>query len=439
MRWLHLVKLAITALLVTTSSCTRQTTATNSNIPQPLFSSNDPRGVYAADPNDSWNRIFRLLFTRTYKVRMSSDFPEGAPFVAFKHAMALPSLNISRATFERTEIGDRAIDPLYPSFFTGAGYKQILTDSAFAEFKQALTDSLNEPKTRPPLARALMQSDLGAAFDSIFFFYPKEATAGYLPEREQQLLRLLRQLIKKLALTSEEIASLRSNYADAATTKNLPDVFSSRAGWFEIELLSRRLHDNSAGFRRAARVFIKPRKTPSDPAAFVESLKYHEHLEDVEAVGLVVQNLLLNNREQIVPSPIISEAQFRFFKDNKGAKPVDAFVKQYELSRRLLLTETGSGGFVELNEKSAAYLTQSGNDYSFMSPIREADAPVLVPLRTRCMQCHFKSLTTMMTYSIHYVPPVPTVKILNVAMNDRALYVATQKALREDYRSLLSP
>jgi hypothetical protein len=368
---------------------------------------------------------------------MSRDFPQGAPFVAFSGAMALPSLKISRSVFERTEIGDRAIDPLYPSFLTDVGYKQILTDPAFAEFKQAVTDALNESKSRPPLARALMQSDLWAAFDSIFRFYPKEVTAHHPHEREEQLLSLLRQLINKLALTSEEIASLRSNYADAVMTKNLPDLFSSRAGWIEIELLSRRAHDESADFRRAARVFIKPRKTPADPAAFVESLKHHDHLEDIEAVGLVMQNLLVNNRQQIVPSPIISEVQFRFFKDNNGSKPMDADLKQYELSRRLLLTAPGSGGFVELDEKSPAYLTQAGNDYTFMSPIRDANAAVLVPLRTRCMQCHFKSLTTMMTYSIHYFAPVPTVKILDVAANERALYIATQKALREDYRSLV--
>jgi hypothetical protein len=349
-------------------------------------------------------------------------------------------LRISSSTLERTEIGDRAIDPLYPSFFTDHGYQKIITASAFAEFKQALTDALNESNPRSTLSRALMQSDLWAAYDAIVRFKLRGAKPSEVPNGNEQLLTLLRQLIKKLRLTSEEIASLRSNYADAVKKKDLPDLFSPRSEWIEIEFLPQRMHDDSADFRRAARVFIKPRKPPADRAVFVERLKNHEHLEDVEAVGLVVQNLLLNQEGQIVPSPLISDVQFRFFKDNNGQRPVDAEAKQFELSRHLLLTEPETGGFVEFNEKSPAYLTASGNDYTFMSrQLEGVDGPILVPMRTRCAQCHGQTLTTMMTYSIHDVPPLPTVRVLNQSDNERARYVAMQKAQQEDYKSLVGP
>ena len=435
---LCLLTLAIGALL--NFSCHRSIAVTVDNGAEPDFSSTDPRAVYAADLNDSWNRIFRSLFTRTDKIYVSSDFPEGAPFVFFAEAMAVPNLRISRSTLDRTEIGDRAIDPLYPSFFTDHGYEKIMTVSAFAEFKQALTDALNDPKPRSPIARALMQSDLWAAYDAVFRFRLRGAKRGEEPNGNEQLLTLLRQLIAKLRLTSEEIASLRSNYADAIKTKHLPDLFTSRSEWIEIEFLSERMHDDSADFRRAARVFIKPRKAPADKAAFVESLKHHEHLEGVEAVGLVVQNLLLNKQGQIVPSPLISDVQFRFFKDNNGQRPVDADAKQFELSRHLLLTDPATGGFIEFDEKSPAYIAAAGNDYTFMSPmIHGVDKPILVPMRRRCAQCHGHTLTTMMTYSIHDFPPVPTVKVLNAADNERARYVATQKAKREDYKWLIGP
>ena len=200
------------------------------------------------------------------------------------------------------------------------------------------------------------------------------------------------------------------------------------------------MHDDSADYRRAARVFVKPRKMLADKAAFVESLKNHEHLEEVEAVSLVVQNLLLNKQGQIVPSPLISDVQFRFFKDNHGARPVDAEAKQFELSRHLLLTAPQTGGFLEFDEKSPAYLTASGNDYTFMSRLLHGtDTPILVPLRKRCAQCHGQKLTAMMTYSVHDVPPVPTVRVLSASDNERARYVATQKAQQEDYKSLVGP
>lgn len=432
--------LTLAIALLSNLSCHKSSAFTVSTGVEPAFSSADARAVYAADLNDSWNRIFRSLFTRTDKVYVSSDFPEGAPFVLFTEAMAVPNLRISRSTLERTEIGDRAIDPLYPSFFTDRGYEKIMTAAAFGEFKQALTDALSESKQRPATARALMQSDLWAAYDAVFRFRLRGAKAGEVSNGNEQLLTLLRRLIKKLALTSEEIASLRSNYTDAVKNNNLPDLFSSGSEWIEIEFLSERMHDRSAGFRRAARVFIKPRKPEADRSTFVESLKHHEHLQDVEAVGLVVQNLLLNNEGQIVPSPLISDVQFRFFKDNDGKRPVDAEAKQFELSRHLLLTEPESGGFVELSEKSPAYLAAAGNDYAFMSPLLHGvDSAVLVPMRKRCAQCHGQSLTTMMTYSIHDFPPVPTVKVLNANDNERARYVAAQKAAREDYKSLIGP
>jgi hypothetical protein len=434
--------LAGLAMFVTLGGCARQTSATKQSPsqPQPLFSSTDPRAVYAADLEDSWNRIFSLLFTRTAKVRMSNDFPEAAPFVPFTEAMATKNLKISKSTFERTEIGDRAIEPLYPSFFTDEGTRQVITTSTWAQLKDALQAALHESVSRPPVARALMQSDAWAAYDEFFHHSSRRGDQDPFVERRQALLELLRQFIKRLALSSDEIKALRNNYADAVATKHLPDLFAADSGWIEIELLSHRQHDDSAGFRRAARVFIKPRKAPANPAAFVESLKHHEHLEEVEAVALVVQNLLLNTEGQIVPSPVISDVQFRFFKDNNGARPTDAVLKQLELSRHLLLTAPQTGGFIEFDEKSPGYLTAAGNDYTFMSRLLEGiDTPILVPLRKRCAQCHGQSLTTMMTYSIHDIPPVPTVRVLKASDNERARYVATLKSQEESYKSLVGP
>ena len=64
----------------------------------------EPQAVYAADPNDAWNRIFFCLFTRTVRTRLSDEFPEGKPFDTFQR------MNVSRRSFERIESGDRAIE-----------------------------------------------------------------------------------------------------------------------------------------------------------------------------------------------------------------------------------------------------------------------------------------------------------------------------------------
>jgi hypothetical protein len=403
-------------------SCFQSDAASEQVAARPLFVSDNPQSIYAADPNDSWNRIFRALFTRTVKARVSDAFPEGAPFRAFHVRMGSFSIRLSKEKISRTELGDRAIEPLYPTFFTASGPSQVLSEPLFTELTAALREAIAETKTRSPIERALMQADVWAAYDIL---YPMRGS-----ERSTKLLGLLRQFVQKLALSSEEIKSLKSNYVLAAS---LPDLFSTESGWLEIKLLPDRHHDFAASYRRAARVFVKPRTPPADAGQFVESLKHNQHHDRVEAVALVVQNLLIDTSGRVVPSPLFSDVQFRFFKNDPKTGATSAEPQQFELSRRRLLTEPKSGGFVEF---AATYLSAAGNDYDFATPIGEADAPILVPLRSRCAQCHNSSLTTMMTYSIHDFPPVPTVRILRSSDQERAFHVARRKEELDDFKSL---
>lgn len=391
----------------------------------PMFVSDNPKSIYAADPNDSWNRIFRVLFTRTVKARVSDAFPEGAPFGPFQVRMGSFSIRLSKEKISRTEIGDRAIEPLYPTFFTAAGPLQVFSEPLFSELTTALREAIDETKTRAPIERALMQADVWAAYDILYSVRHAVST-----ERSTKLLGLLRQFLRKLALSSDEIKSLKSNYVAAA---RLPNLFSTENGWLEIELLPDRHHDFAVSYRRAARVFVKPRTLPADAGQFVESLKHNQHHDRVEAVALIVQNLLIDTSGRVVPSPLFSDVQFRFFKNDPNTGATSAEPQQFELSRRKLLTEPLSGGFVEF---AATYLSAAGNDYDFATPIEDAEAPILVPLRSRCTQCHNSSLTTIMTYSIHDFPPVPTVRILKSSAQERAFHVARRKEERDDFKSL---
>ena len=141
-------------------------------------------------------------------------------------------------------------------------------------------------------------------------------------------------------LTSDEIKSLKNNYLSAVSGNDLrvvsgsklPDLFAAESGWLEIELGLHRLHDDAARFRRAARVFVKPRTRPSDPARFVESLKFNQHTDQIEAVALVVQNLLINTSGRVVPAPLFTDVQFRFFKSDPKTGETSANAQQFELS-----------------------------------------------------------------------------------------------------------
>src|SRR5579862_3621172 len=144
-----------------------------------------PRAIYSSDPNDSWNRIFYYLFSRRIETRLSDQFAEGAPFVD----------GISTRLFERDEIGDRAIDPLYPSNFANTGTYLVLTDPAYANFKKALQDALDDNGQRSPVARALMQSDLWGAHDILSVPFPR-ADEKDLGKLRLTALDLISRLIK---------------------------------------------------------------------------------------------------------------------------------------------------------------------------------------------------------------------------------------------------
>lgn len=416
--------------IVASGSCARRTEANSQAAPAPAFVSNNPQSIYAADPNDPWNRIFRVLFTRTVTVRVSDAFPEHAPFEPFQVRMGSFPIRISKQKVSRIEIGDRAIEPLYPRFLAIDGPAYVLSEPGFTELTTALRLAIAETKTRSPIERALMQADVWAAYDIV---HESRFRSG-----ADVLLKLLRQFVRNIALTSDEIKSLRNNYAEAVNANKLPNLFSSESGWLEIELLPIRMHEHAADYRRATRVFVKPRTKPSDPGQFVESLKHHKHLGQVEGVALVIQNLLLDTSGRVVPSPVFTDVQFRLFKYDPNKAAIFAEPQQFELSRRKLLTEPASGGFVEYSASSPAYLTSAGNDYDFATRLQESDAPIVAPLRTRCTQCHGDTLAEISTYSIHYIPPVPTTRVLKPSDQDRAFYVARRKEEREDFKSLIA-
>lgn len=434
----------LTAVIITLgSACLKQsiwkiqTSPANHSQATALFSSDDPQSVYAADLKDSWNRIFQLLFTRTVKARLSSEFKEGAPFTRAE-GMGVPALQISTRVFAQAEIGDRAIEPLYPSFFTASGALQVLTEPRYSQLKQALNDALNERALRPPVARALMQSDAWAAYDTLFERHNLGTSNDkQISEKKEELLLLLSRFVRKLALTPQEIESLPNNYSARVTAKHLPDLFTAQSGWMEIQILPDRLHDYAANFRRASRVFIKPRGTHHDKTNFLESLKGNQDIAaKVDAVALAVEDLLIDSKGKVVPSPIINEVQFRnFFKDQKAAL-IRAEIRHYEMSRRLLLTNPSTGGFVEFDEESPVYLAVAGNDYGFATSSSPEGSPVIIRLRTRCAQCHGESTAHLMTFSVHDFSPLPPVTVFKPGNNERALFVAGRKRDRDDFKSL---
>ena len=157
---------AVLALFGTALGLNLAAAETNVSYLARSLAKNEPQAIYADDPQDCWNRIFFCLFTRTLKIHLSDDFPEGAPFT-FTNRSLTGVKGLSTQLFERIESGDRAVEPLYPHemFRDDVSTAQLLTEPRFSEFKAALTEALRETSPRSPLERALMQNDVWAAYD----------------------------------------------------------------------------------------------------------------------------------------------------------------------------------------------------------------------------------------------------------------------------------
>jgi hypothetical protein len=401
-----------------------------------------PEKIYSDNPNDSWNRIFYYLFSRRVTARLSSDFPEAAPF---EKATDLEFLRVERSTrtFERNESGDRAIDPLYPSFLTDDGIRIVLKDPAYADFKKALEDGLADAAPRTLMARAVMQSDLWSAYDIVFRYqHYQQQGESELAQHRLEVLDLLGRLIRKVALTSQEIQSLPDNYSVARTKYGLPDLFG-KTGWVEIKWFPHRLHDESSDYRRVTRVFLKPARAPKDMQKFLNDFRgaNYEAIQGLEGVALVIQPLLVNTRGQGEPSRVATDVQLRMFKKTRQGVFEKTQIGVYEVNRRLL-RDAASGFLAQEGEDAPFYLAVAGNDYSYASPNRfSGDLPLVVKERTRCAMCHGdkSELTGLMTFAMSLPSENdlgPPVRQLNPSGHEAADFVISQKTGRVDWKSL---
>lgn len=400
------------------------------------LSDDRPQPIYSHDPADSWNRIFHALFARTVRCRISQEFRAAAALERVQ-VMGFPAFPMSSTTFERIESGDRAIEPLdaFPVHMGSNGSPQrVLNEPHFTRLKQALVDALREESSRLPLSRALIQSDLWAAHDILVATRPRDEPRR---ARREELLGLLARSVKKLALSKREIDVLPDNYAGA----QLPfDVFATDGEWIEVEYHPDRLHDFSADFRRATRVFLKPSSLPRDRDEWLKGLRKggSQGIGRFDAVALVVQLLLVDADGFVAPTKLTYEVQIRTFPRGDDGQGSGTKLAVAELSRRALLVDRQAGGLRRVDEREPSYLPSAGNDYFFAStqPVQPlGDEAVLVPLRRRCQSCHGEDVGTVFTFSVQATNP-PPVRRLKTADNEHATYVSRRKMQRLDFEEL---
>ena len=403
--------------------------------------------VYAADPADSWNRLFAALMTRTVRVRYTDEFPDRGPFQRRRDPMRHAPMRVSTRTFDRYESGDRAVDALYPTFLNQIGPREALNGPLHAALIEALHAAIDDRTPRTPIARALMLQDLWSAFDPLAAIERSEyaARGRFIDPRTRadqqaaaELTAPIAKLIARIALAPAEIAALPDTYDEARRTLPLPDVFRRNGEWMEIVWGTLRSHDIEAGYRRLARVFVRPDARPRNPLAFLTSAT-RSAVSPFPQVALVMQALTIDSNGRVVATPIVTDVQVRTLNGPPGPAAT-ASVDEYELSRARLLSNASGGPLIHFADRADAYIAAAGNDYGFATPpiVRPGSEAIVSTLHTRCTTCHGPLNTGMMSFAVQDPDRMPPPRILPQPNDERALFAASQKPVRDDFKRLIA-
>jgi hypothetical protein len=312
--------------------------------------------VYNPDPDHPWNRVFRQLYRRVAS--------------------------------NGQEYGSDELDPLLWQDTTylldGVSHEQ--TVQVLDEFLSTHAENL----IREPLKRAMFQRDLWAVFDWL------ASQAEPFPVQRQALEARLAQMIKRVALSKEEILSLPDNYRLAVGSNTFPasvqadhpeiaflpaDIFQADSAWVPMGREGGPIaitHTEAFPFYGHS-VFLVFLRSPSGRAAtldFIESLNTQP--KPATAIGsevaLVRRMLLIDEQGDLVLSPLVETVQIRHF------SPAQSF-HEFELSRARLFDDL-EGGLVL---KPDLFMLFMGHGDVFQNP----DIPELrAAIPDICKGCH---------------------------------------------------
>jgi hypothetical protein len=288
------------------STSTVQVTQTISTSEEPTWN------VYDPDPNHIWNRVFRQFYRRTAKDGKEYGLGELDPLLWFDTTYLLDGDSHQQAI-------------------------QVL-DKFLARDAENLIDD--------PLKRAMLQRDLWAVFDWLAFqsdIYPSQRTA---------LKTRLAQIIRRVALTKEQIVSLPDNYALAVQSSVFPgefqadnfraaflphDLFKPDSAWVPMGREGGPIAiAHTEGFPFIGRsVFLVFVRAPGGQKAtldFIHSLNVERRpvLATGSSIALVRRMLLIDDEGALVLSPLVETVQIRHF------NPEQIFY-EFELDRAQLL------------------------------------------------------------------------------------------------------
>jgi hypothetical protein len=377
-------------------------------LPAAIFGISDPRPsaeisagpvtIYDPDSSHIWNRLHATFFVR-------EDLPETA---------LLP-------------------DALDPPFWYHTTY--LLTQPSHKNALRVLDEFLQthaENLIRDPVKRALLQRDLWAVFD-----WSVGRAPGFDDEK-RELQGRLAEVLRRLALTPEQIGALPDNYAQAVASGEFakeydpehrdrvflpPDLFGPQGSWVELQGLGKPLpvaeqHDSFFSGRSSFLVFLR---LPGGRKATFDYLKtlwnspislvpHFSPLQDEAPnpdlpqlpagtqVALIRQMTLFDNQGKLTATPITESVQIRVYRSvtpsTAPAVGIDQMITKsgqdfyaIRLSRPLLFANR-SGGLKAARPDERDFTLFGGGGPDEGSPSHYAVLATYHPVVKACVMCH---------------------------------------------------
>jgi hypothetical protein len=339
--------------------------------------------IYDSDTNHLWNRLNETLFERTAQ--------------------------------DGKKYGLDELDILYwvrtTNLLSGVSHQRAI--SVLDEFINTHGENL----IQDPFKRALLQRDLWELFDwsAGTSFYPVNVSGhhslltGQFSKERRELQSRLALVIRRLALTTNEIASLPDNYGQAET-KNFPDLprglFQTNGDWVSVG----NKNDNLTAPTHVSQfkghsVFCVMVHLPDGRQAAIDYLNRLRSFKSIWIDGdqlnpdlpqfptntewaLVRRMCVIDTEGRIQPTPVTESIQLRHYSEIKGMSrsPDAQKLFEYELDQG----QNGALRAIGSDEKDFLFVHFMGLGIDlFEEETSENDSAALqdVELKT-CINCH---------------------------------------------------
>jgi hypothetical protein len=315
-------------------------------------------GIYHTDPKHLWNRLHESLFARIGpdgRVYGQDRF-EPLLWPESKHLLAGDS-------------HDRAI--------------ALLNEFVEKQGEKLIDDSLK---------RAALQRDLWLVFN----WLAQNKDSIDKGSSRERLGTAVSNVIRRLALTPEQIAKLPDNYADAVKSGRFgkgsdkpylpPDLFSDDGPWVCVgrkdgPVAKQHVAEANRFSNSTLLIFLR---MPEGRDAALKFLKEDRALPAGAEVVLVRRALLIDSKGEVTPTNLTESIQVRVYGKS------EQHFEEFRL-RRSLLFAAKQGGLVAVGDSERDFKTgfASGNNDPFEQP--PVDQPFQVrqlDIKNECRGCH---------------------------------------------------